>query len=301
MAGGRDQREPMERLVRLAMALQASGTVGMPAGELVKVAGFTGGKDPITQLGREFRHMRELGWDIENIGGQGEAGRYRMTTVDNRLRLKLTLGQQAALRRAAVLANRDDLAQRLGLAADSTPAPVASPASLPEGDLATVIRALRDSCLLRFRYKGTARVVHPESVRTQNGTWYLHGLEEGGTATKNFVVSRMADVGADPPGSATRPVVTRHPRLHPMSWEVDPPIEVTLRAPQEHAADVRRWLGDPERETTGANGTELVYRVTHRAALRSRLYELGSRVTVVGPPEVRQEILGELAFLAGEA
>lgn len=293
----------MERLVRLTVALQASGQVGMAASELVKVAGFAGGADPITQLGREFRHLRSLGWQIESFGGQGEAGRYRMTSVDNRLRLKLTLGQQAALRRAAVLANRDDLAERLGLVEKPGEIPAASPATAIEGDLATVIRALRDSCLLRFRYKGSDRVVHPESLRTLNGKWYLHGVEEGapqGLPGKNFVVSRMDDVRADPPGTATRPDVTRHPGLHPMSWQVDPPVQVTLRAPAEHAADVRRWLGDPASERTADDETELVYVVTHRAALRSRLYELGPRVTVVGPEEIRQEILDELAFMAGE-
>lgn len=290
----------MERLVRLTVALQASGSVGMAADDLVKVAGFAGAADPISQLTREFRHLRSLGWQIESVGGQGEAGRYRLTSVDNRLRVKLTLGQQAALRRAAVLANRDDLARRLGLADQPGDVPAASPATDIEGDLATVIRALRDRCLLRFRYKGTERAVHPESVRTANGTWYLHGQEDGQQSAKNFVVSRMDDVRADRPGTAVRPVVARHPRLHPMSWEVDPPVDVILTADEEYAADVRRWLGEPSSETTTDGTSELVYRVTHRAALRSRLYELGPRVMVVGPAAVRAEIIDELAFMAGE-
>lgn len=301
MAGGRDQREPMERLVRLATALHHAGKVGMSASELVKVAGFEGGADPVTQLGREFRHLRKVGWEIESIGAAGEDGRYRMSTVDNRLRLKLTPAQQSALRRAALLANRDDLAERLGLASKPVEVPSAAPAATTSAELATVIRALRDSCLLRFRYNGSARVVHAESVRTQNGTWYLHGLEDGGDHPKNFVVGRMSDVTADAPGTATRPGITQHPTLHPMSWEIDPPVEVTLEAPSEYAADVRRWLGEPSamRETS-PGVTRLDYTVTHRAALRTRLYELGPRVTVVGPDDVKKELVDELAYLAGE-
>src|SRR3546814_3710392 len=40
---------------------------------------------------------------------------YRMVTVDNRLRVALTPAQQRALQRAVLLADRDDLVQRLGL------------------------------------------------------------------------------------------------------------------------------------------------------------------------------------------
>lgn len=286
--------------MRLATALHHAGKVGMAAQDLVKVAGFEDGKDPISQLGREFRHLRQLGWEIESFGGVGEAGRYRMTTVDNRLRMKLTPGQQAALRRAALLANRDDLAGKLGLAHRPAEIPSAAPAASSSAELATVIRALGDSRLLRFRYNGSARVVHPESVRIQNGTWYLHGLEDGADHPKNFVVGRMSEVSCDGPGSATRPDVAQHPQLHPMSWEIDPPVEVTLEAPSAYAADVRRWLGNPSAERETDSTTTLVYTVTHRAALRSRLYELGPRVTLVGPPDVKQELIDELAFLAGE-
>lgn len=290
----------MERLVRLATALHHAGKVGMAAKDLARVAGFEGGADPISQLGREFRHLRQLGWEIESFGGVGENGRYRMTTVDNRLRVKLTPGQQAALRRAALLANRDDLAGKLGLADKPAAIPAAAPAASTIAELATVIRALGDSSLLRFRYNGSARVVHPESVRTQNGTWYLHGLEDGAEQPKNFVVTRMSEVEADAPGTATRPAVTQHPQLHPMSWQIDPPVEVTLEAPSEYAADVRRWLGNPSAESETGSVTTLVYTVTHRAALRSRLHELGPRVTLVGPDDVKQELIDELAFLAGE-
>ena len=58
----------------------------------------------------------------------------------------------------------------------------------------------------------------------------------------------MSDVTADPPRSA-RPVrAARHRGLHPMSWEIDPPVDVTLRTTTDHAPDVRRWLGEPADE-----------------------------------------------------
>jgi hypothetical protein len=290
----------MERLVRLAVALHRAGKRGVPAANLIEIAGFHG-KDATSQLIREFRHLRNLGWQIESVGGQGLEGVYRMTTVDNRLRLALSPEQQAALRRAVVLANREHLAERLGLPEDERPLEVV--ATIPVGGdegLATVTYALQRGCLLRFRYNGSERVVHPETVRTQYGKWYLRGREDGSDGVKAFVVSRMTGVSSDPPGSADRVPTTQHPGLHPMSWQIDPPIEVTLRAPADFVPDVRRWLGTPESETPVGDDVDLLYVVTHRAALRSRIYELGPRVSIVGPAEVRDEIVAELAEMAGE-
>lgn len=296
---GRGQRAPMERLVRIAALLQARADAGVSAEALIRAAGFEGLADPGTQISREIRHLENQGWHIENLAPTGESAHYRMTTVDNRLRVRLTPGQQAALRRAVQLADRSDLARRLGLpepAAAPTPAGAALNAVPPEA-LSLVVDAVRDHQVLRFGYKGTPRVVHPESLRNQVGTWYLRGVEDGDPdeRLKTFVVSRMLDAHADEVGSARRLPAARHHGLHPMAWEVDPPVEVTLAAPTHYVPDVRRWLGAPLSVEPGAGDTALLrYRVTNREALRSRLVELGQRVTVVGPDEVRSELVAAL-------
>lgn len=294
---GRGSREPMERLVRIAALLQARADAGVSAEALIRAAGFEGLADPGTQISREIRHLENQGWHIENLAGTGESAHYRMTTVDNRLRVRLTPGQQAALRRAVQLADRSDLARRLGLpepAAAPTPAGAALAAVPPEA-LSLVVDAVRDHQVLRFGYKGVPRVVHPESLRNQVGTWYLRGVEDGDEQLKTFVVSRMVDAHADEVGSARRLPAARHHGLHPMSWEVDPPVEVTLAAPAHYIPDVRRWLGEPVAVEPGAGDTVLLrYRITNREALRSRLVELGRRVRVVGPDEVRDELVAAL-------
>jgi predicted DNA-binding transcriptional regulator YafY len=194
-----------------------------------------------------------------------------MTSVDNRLSLRLTPGQQAALRRAVLLADRADLAERLGLPETAVDVPAAVPAGTADERLATVIRGVRMRCLLRFGYGGARREVHPDSVRAQNGTWYLLGLEEASNTVKVFVVSRMTDVEADRPGSARAFPRERHPGLHPMSWKVDPPVEVTLSAPTDFVPDVERWLGKPVSYNRVGEEVELLYVVTNRAALRARV------------------------------
>lgn len=285
--------------MRIAALLQARADAGVSAETLIRAAGFEGLADPGTQISREIRHLENQGWHIENLAGTGEPAHYRMTTVDNRLRVRLTPGQQAALRRAVQLADRSDLARRLGLpepAAAPTPAGAALNAVPPEA-LSLVVDAVRDHQVLRFGYKGTPRVVHPESLRNQVGTWYLRGVEDGDPAErlKTFVVSRMLDAHADEVGSARRLPAARHHGLHPMAWEVDPPVEVTLAAPDHYVPDVRRWLGEPLSVAPGDGDTTLLrYRVTNREALRSRLVELGRRVVIVGPDEVRAELVAAL-------
>ncbi|MBM9460779.1 WYL domain-containing protein [Nocardioides sp. zg-536] len=337
-AGGRDQRVPMERLVRMAAVLQANGEQGVSGSRLAEIAGFEGA-DPGTQVQRELRHLERHGWSIENVAPRGEPAVYRLTTVDNRLRVRLTTAQQAALRRAVLLADRGDLVQRLGLPDSARPADVTDPAAssssaggaagaavagvVPEA-LGQVVDAVRDRSLLRFAYKGTPRVVHPESVSSRAGVWYLRGVEDadlaaadrgpdgcpeaGEVVVKTFVVSRMSDTEVGTPGTASPAPAVRHAGLHPMTWEIDPPVEVTLATSAEFEPDVRRWLGEPlSVEPAPATDTEtdaeagepsstvwLRYRVTHRAALRSRLFDLGRRVRIVGPADVRDEVLDAL-------
>ncbi len=317
---GRDQRAPMERLVRIAAVLRLHEGAGVSAARLVEVAGFEG-EGASDQLAREIRNLNRQGWQIDNVAGQGEAAHYRMATVDNRLRVRLTPEQQRALRRAVLLARRGDLVDRLGLPASAAPADVdvSVPLSAHDETLSLVMGAVRRRSVLRFGYKGSARVVHPESVRTQNGTWYFRGVEETaggapvtdlaspdlagpdhhGIVVKTFVVARMKDVVADPPASAVRVTPAEHAGLHPMSWTIDPPVDVVLATTADYRPDVVRWLGSPADEQVEGDQVMMRYRVTNRAALRARLYELGRRVRLVGPDDVRQELVDELRAIAG--
>ena len=191
-ARGLDQRGPMERLVKIAAVLKRAGDRGVPGERLAEIAEFTG-EHRADQLKREIRHLSNQGWQIDNIADEGFPAVYRMSTVDNRLRVKLSAAQQRALQRAVLLANRADLAQRLGLPVSEAPLEV--DAALPlEGHgeaLDTVVRAVGSGALLRYRYNGTERIVHPQSVRTQNGKWYLRGREDD--RRRGQVVRGLAD------------------------------------------------------------------------------------------------------------
>ena len=70
--------------------------------------GEYGDADPATQLGKDLKRLRQQGWQIDNVAGKGEPAVYRMIAGDNRLRLKLTPGQLAALQRAVILSRPEE-------------------------------------------------------------------------------------------------------------------------------------------------------------------------------------------------
>jgi predicted DNA-binding transcriptional regulator YafY len=154
---------------------------------------------------------------------------------------------------------------------------------------------------VRFTYKGESRAVDPARVHSGPSGWYLSGRETGSSLVKEFVVSRMSDVELDPPGSAPAYDEPSRRSLDPLSWEVDPPTDVVLGLAAEHRVLVENLLGAAASVVQGENGELLLgYRVTNRRVLRNRVYELGTRVRVVSPAVVRDELLAELrSFVAG--
>lgn len=290
--------------MRLMAVLSEAGEAGEPSSKLVEVAGFEG-EEAGDQLAREFRHLRNQGWQIDNIAPPGGEARWRLTVGDSRLRLSLNTRQQKALQRAALLADRADLAQRLGIE-DTLPDPEVQLRQRATVDgLDVAIRAVQRHALLRFRYNGKARVVHPASVRHQNGQWYVSGREDGIVqetvdGVKHFVLARTSEITLAAPGSAEHVEPVQRMTLHPLRWPMDAPSEVTIEVAEEYVPDVVRWLQQPTHDEAGTAGVRrMSYTVTHRAAMRARLYLLGERVQVLGPDGFREEMLAELAEMAG--
>jgi predicted DNA-binding transcriptional regulator YafY len=297
---GRDQVRPMRRLARLMAVLDQAGQLGASAERLIEVADY-GDADAGSQLSLDLKRLRDQGWQIDNIAGVGEPARYRMVAGDNRLRLKLTKPQLAALQRAVILADRADLAQRLGLEPTQLPPGLGSEV-LPhdrEAVLTLALRAVQLRSLIRFVYMGKARVVTPGTVRFQHVQWDLTGVEDGDDLVKHFAVARMREVTLDPPGSALWTPEVRRLSLHPLTWEVDEPMQVTLRTARDHVPDVQRWLDRPAYVRTEEDSVELTYAVTNRSAFRARIYALGTRVEIVGPESFRGEVLTDLRDMVG--
>ena len=294
---GRDQTAPMERLVRLIGALTKHRD-GAPLAVLLKAVSPDDATDEARRkmLSRDLEHLNALGYDIRNVADAGTDGVYLMRARDNRLQVHLSPEQRGELLRAAIAAGLDGMAAHLGT--DDAGAAATGPAS---ADLDLVQRGTTRHCVVRFSYKGEPRTVHPARVHSGPSGWYLSGREEGSEVVKEFVVSRMTDISLDPPGTAEAVGEPVRRSLDPLSWEVDTPTEVVLRVPVEHRVIAENLLGTPVRAEESGGVLELTYVVTHRRVFRYRLYELGTRVTVAAPDEVHQEIVAELAALAGAA
>jgi predicted DNA-binding transcriptional regulator YafY len=296
---GRDQRPAMERLVRLITILNAS-ELGVPAQGLI-AAVLPGEGDVEAKhraLSRDIEHLSNLGWDIRNVAPAGDDGLYRMYARDNRLRVHLTPAQRGQLLRAAISAGRTDVARHLddearpsrrGLGDDP-----GHERDKPGHELDLAQRAAALRCLIHFDYRGHRRAVHPERVHTGPSGWYLAGREEGQDLTKEFVVERMSDVSLDDPGTASPVADAARPSLDPLSWLQDEPTDVTLEMDEAHLPLAENLLGRPCSLERSGSRLHATWSVTNRSVFRCRIYELGTRVRVASPPDVRQEIEAEL-------
>src|SRR3546814_12261126 len=71
---GRDQRGPMERLVKIAAYLKLAGEQGAPSAKLIEIAGFEG-ENAQRLLTRELGHLLQQRWPIHTIRKTGNQPR----------------------------------------------------------------------------------------------------------------------------------------------------------------------------------------------------------------------------------
>lgn len=300
--GGRDQLGPIERLVRVLAVLDGAGSAGASQEQLVRVGEY-GGDNPDAQrrmLNRDISHLNDAGWDIRNVADVGTNARYVLHARDIRLRVELNPGEQAELARVGRIAGIEKFAEYVGTDDDAdrrSPVGDVHPADI---QLTLCLEAAARRRIVQFIYKGRPRTVHPRVVEPGPSGWYLVGWEQGSGIEKRFVVDRMRNVVLDQPGTATAAPEEDRGTLDPATWNVDPPVDVDLETTAEFADQVRLVLRPVVGERTDGDTTVLTIRVTNRAAFRMRLYTLGARVRVLGPDEVRGELIDELARLGGE-
>jgi predicted DNA-binding transcriptional regulator YafY len=204
----------------------------------------------------------------------------------------LTPAQRGQLLRAAIAAGRHDVARHLD--DDARPPRHTTESDKPGHELDLAQRAAAQRCLIHFDYRGHRRVVHPVRLHTGPSGWYLTGREDDQVVTKEYVVARMTDVTLEDPGTATRVADATRPSLDPLSWLVDEPTDVTLEMDTEHLPLADNLFGTPSSLDSSGSHAEATWSVTNRAVFRCRVYELGTRVRVASPPELRQEIEAEL-------
>lgn len=166
--------------------------------------------------------------------------------------------------------------------------------------LAELFGAVAERRQATLGYRGERRTVDPWRLSFQRGHWYLTAWDHAREAERRFRLDRVeGQLALGPPGAFERPDDLEPGLLQP--WELGGDDAVTARLLVD--ADQARWavlhLGEAAvvaRRPDGAVEVEL--RVTNRDALRSFVLGFLDHAEVLGPPELRVEVVDWLEALA---
>lgn len=295
----------LERLINLVAALLETPRP-LTADELrQRVPGYADDQVAFRRaFERDKETLREMGIPVsveplEGMGAEGAVG-YRVRREDYELPdLGLEPDELAALHLAATTVRLEgaqgaEALWKLG-GAVAEGGPVAAVAALPgEEGLAPLFGAVAARQTVHFRYRDEDRTVDPWRLSFRNGHWYLAGFDRGRGAERLYRVDRIASAPElGPPGSAETvgPAATRAPAA---PWETGGDEEVVARLLVD--ADQAGWaisqLGADAVEERRPDGTVVIaLPVTNRAAFRSFVLGFLEHAEVLGPDELRRELV----------
>lgn len=178
----------------------------------------------------------------------------------------------------------------------------ASLPSLPA--LPVLFQAVADRAVVRFPYRAQARSLEPYSLLARNGVWYLVGRDCDKDEVRTYRVDRME--GAVTVGEANsfeRPEGFDPRSVLPADTKQMGATDGELRTASvwvsaERATGVVRELGDDavlERRSDGSVVVDVP--CANPMAFRHWLFELLEHAEVLGPPDVRAELVAYLEAL----
>jgi proteasome accessory factor B len=170
-----------------------------------------------------------------------------------------------------------------------------------ESDLGALFGAVVDRRPVRFVYRGEERKVDPYRLDYQRGRWYLTGFDHRRGEERLYRLDRIAgDVTVlDGPAFERPPTVT--PSGPVESWRLGEgePVMARLAVDAPQAPWVVDHLGNDaitERRADGSVVVELP--VTNPGSFRSFALSFLDHAEVLGPPELRDDMLAWLEELA---
>jgi proteasome accessory factor B len=167
-------------------------------------------------------------------------------------------------------------------------------AALPGGEhLPALFAAMSERRTVRFGYRGVERSVDPLWLTFANGRWYLGGNDHLRGEERRFRLDRIESPPvAGEAGAFERPVVVR--RSSPQPWRLgdEPEVEALLLVDAHQAEWAVSQVGEEsvsERRPDGA--VVLTFPVSNREAFRSLALGFLGHAEVLGPPELRSEVV----------
>jgi proteasome accessory factor B len=179
-------------------------------------------------------------------------------------------------------------------------------AALPGEDAAAVaFAAVAERRQVRFTYRGQERVMDPWRLSFHRGHWYLSGFDHtraGGGEDRMFRLDRLESplTPQGPAAAFARPSVRQ--ASPPPAWRLGDEDEVLaeLLVDADQARWARQALGEGAVRSVGPDGS-VVFEVgvTNRDAFRSFALGFLDHAQVLGPPELRAEVVEYLEAMAG--
>jgi proteasome accessory factor B len=299
----------IERLITLMSALLGAPRPVTAAELRRRVPGYP---DDDASFKRAFERdkddLREMGVPllVEPVPGTDPPTTgYRIRTRDYELRDPgLEPDELEALNLAAAVVGSAGVGERalfkLGGAAPAGGATAEIPA---DPDLVAAFIGVAERRTLAFRYHGVDRQVNPYRLEFLRGRWYLNGYDHVRLEERWYrmgrVEGRVEPVG--PAGSFQRPVeAVPGLRLDPwvLGGDTDP-VRAEVWFDPEVAGSVRPELAGAEVVRDDDDGLVVTLTVTNREGFRSWVLSFLDRAEVLGPPELRDDLVAWLTGLAG--
>lgn len=189
----------------------------------------------------------------------------------------------------------EDPGGRAGLAGGSPPS---GEASVPaEEAAAAAFAAVGERRQVRFRYRGEERLVDPWRLSFHRGHWYLSGLDQGRGEERLFRLDRVEGelVATGPAGAFARPSMAQ--AAPPPPWRMGEEEEklAQLWVDADQATWARQALGaGAVREDRPDGSAVFEVPVTNTSAFRSFVLGYLDHAEVLGPPELRADLVAWL-------
>ncbi len=172
--------------------------------------------------------------------------------------------------------------------------------TIPE--LVPLFVAVSERRAVTFGYRGEQRSVEPHRLSFAQGRWYLDGHDRSRLARRRFRLDRLdGEVTLGPAGAFERPTEAPAP-TPPWQMGEEAPLEARLHID----ADLAGWgvdhLGPEAVRVRHPDGSvEVALTVTNREGFRSFVLGFLDHAEVLGPPELREDLVAWLADVADVA
>lgn len=302
----------LERLLNLTAAL-LNATRPLTSSDLAElVPGYPDPTDKATfrrAFERDKESLREMGIPVQLVEVPGsdppEQG-YRIRRQDYALRDPgLEPDELAAIHLATAAVRMDGLpgteaVWKLGgaPAAAEQGATLAALPAFPQ--LVPLFGAVAERAPVTFGYRGETRTVDPYRLSFSRGRWYLDGWDHARQDDRQFRLDRIeGDVTLGAAGSFERPELASGGPAQPWQLGVDEPVVARLAVDADQAGWALDHLGDAEVvEERPDGGIVVELTVTNREAFRSFVLGFLDHAEVLGPRELRDELVAWVKELA---